>query len=122
MRILTWLLGALLMVLSINPASGVVLVEKHSAVPSLDMKSLGVQDLLNPNSRSPASAKHECRIELPGYKIRAVGYGASESDALADAREQCGSKYIDLYFSQRRAPNAQDEADAALPCINLHCI
>jgi hypothetical protein len=73
-------------------------------------------------NRTPSSHdghRYSCRI-VTGYGT-AIGFGATQLDAKASARELCGSKIIDQYLAQRgNIPNDVAE-DLTTACVNEEC-
>lgn len=94
MRLLSLILGALLIVL---------ISTKVSAAPQ--------------PSRRPAS--ETCRIRT-GYGT-AIAQGKTKKEAKEKARLKCGTSMIDDYFKQRQNIPEDRIDDLALACVNLEC-
>ncbi len=98
MRILTMILGALLVTL---------IATQVSASPSRE------------DVREPSSALQTCKI-VTGYGT-AIGRGKTLSSAREAARLTCGTAMIDQYFAQRQNISDDVKDDLALACVNLDC-
>ena len=93
MRILTLVLGALIVTLMATQVSA-------------------------KESREPSAFK-TCKI-VTGYGT-AIGKGRSLNEARENARLKCGTSMVDQYFAQRQAISEDVKDDLALACVNLDC-